>query len=91
MKVTQEMIIQMNELYLDIKTYAGVARVVGVSPSTVKRYITPNFQNVESKRRDIEEREINFDLFTRNCWDILLELMPREINGMEEARKEVVL
>lgn len=91
MKVTPEMIIQMNELYLDIKTYAGVARVIGVSPSTVKRYINPNFQKVESKRRDIEEREINFDLFTRNCWNILLELMPREINGMEEIRKEVVL
>lgn len=91
MKVTPEMIIQMNELYLDIKTYAGVARVIGVSPSTVKRYINPNFQKVESKRRDIEEREINFDLFTRNCWNVLLELMPREINGMEETRKEVVL
>ena len=91
MKVTPEMIIQMNELYLDIKTYAGVARVIGVSPSTVKRYINPNFQKVESKRRDIEEKEINFDLFTRNCWNILLELMPREINGMEETRKEVAL
>lgn len=91
MKVTPEMIIQMNELYLDVKTYAGVARVVGVSPSTVKRYINPNFQKVESKRRDIEDKEINFDLFTRNCWDILLELMPREITGMEEVRKEVIL
>lgn len=39
-------IIKMNELYLTIKTYAGVAREVGFSASTVKRYIDPNFKLV---------------------------------------------
>lgn len=33
----------MNELYCQIKTYAGVAREVGRSPSTVKRYIDPTY------------------------------------------------
>ena len=43
--VTQEMIVQMNELYLEIGTYAGVSRAMGgtPSPSTVKKYIIPKF------------------------------------------------
>lgn len=91
MKVTEDMILQMNELYLELKTYAAVSRVVGVSPTTVKKYINPNFQKVEQKKHEIEEKEINFDLFVRNDWNILLELMPRELKGIEEVRKEVYL
>lgn len=91
MKVTQEMIVKMNDLYLEIKTYSGVARVVGVAPSTVKKYINPDYQKVEIKKKEIEEREINFDLFNgRNNWNVLLELMPREVNGMMDIRKEIV-
>lgn len=44
-QITQEKIIEMNELYLKIKTYAGVSRALGgsPSPSTVKKYIIPNY------------------------------------------------
>ena len=91
MKVTEDMIIQMNELYIELKTYAAVSRIVGVSPTTVKKYINPNFSKVTENKRNIEEREINFDLFDRVNWNILLELMPREKVDIEEVRKEVVL
>ena len=37
--VTQEMIKEINELYTEIKTYAGVARKIGIAPTTVKKYI----------------------------------------------------
>ena len=91
MKVTEDMIIRMNELYIELKTYAAVSRIVGVSPTTVKKYINPNFNKVTDNKRTIEEREINFDLFDRVNWNILLELMPREKVDIEEVRKEVVL
>ena len=91
MKVTEDMIIQMNKLYIELKTYAAVSRIVGVSPTTVKKYINPNFNKVTENKRNIEEREINFDLFDRVNWNILLELMPREKVDIEEVRKEVVL
>lgn len=91
MKVTEDMIIRMNELYIELKTYAAVSRIIGVSPTTVKKYINPNFSKVTENKRIIEEREINFDLFDRVNWNILLELMPREKIDIEEVRKEVVL
>ena len=31
--VTQDMIVQMNELYFEIGTYAGVSRAMGGTPS----------------------------------------------------------
>ena len=55
MKVSQDEIIRMNELYLEYKTYAAVAREVGRAPSTVKRYIDPNYipQKVTRKLKAI--------------------------------------
>lgn len=43
--VTQEMIEEINTLYLKIGTYAGVSRAMGGTPSatTVKKYIIPNY------------------------------------------------
>jgi hypothetical protein len=43
--ISQDQIIEMNELYLKIKTYAGVSRALGGSPSptTVKKYIIPGY------------------------------------------------
>lgn len=45
LKVTPKLIEEMNELYLLLKTYAGVSRALGGSPSptTVKKYIIPNY------------------------------------------------
>ena len=42
-KVTPDDILQMNTLYLELKTYAAVARKTGFSAGTVKKYIIPNF------------------------------------------------
>lgn len=96
MRVTQEMIVRMNDLYLELKTYAAVARKVGVSPTTVKRYINPNYKRVkDGESEDENELEItiqpiNYELFDRPSWNILLTLMPREVDGMLKLREEVV-
>ena len=44
-RVTSEDIININEWYLEIKTYAGVARELGFSPSTIKKYVDPQYSN----------------------------------------------
>jgi hypothetical protein len=43
-KITEEQKLQMNILYQKYHTYAAVARELGVAPTTVKKYIIPNFE-----------------------------------------------
>ena len=96
MRVTQEMIVRMNDLYLELKTYSAVARKIGVSPTTVKRYINPNYKRVKNDENEDENeleiviQPINYELFDRPSWNILLTLMPREVDGMLKLREEVV-
>lgn len=45
MRISEDEVIRMNELYLEYHTYAAVAREVGRAPSTVKRYIDPNYKS----------------------------------------------
>lgn len=42
-KVTNEIIEQINELYLTLGVKAQVARQLGISPATVSKYIIPNY------------------------------------------------
>lgn len=57
-KVTNSEIKLMNELYLQYHTYSAVARAVGRAPSTVKRYIDPNYKHEEEIK---ELKPINWD------------------------------
>lgn len=41
-KITQEQIEQMKALYAQIGTYSGVAKQMGISASTVSRYLKEN-------------------------------------------------
>ena len=67
-KVAPEEIKRMNELYLIYNTYAGVAKEVGRAPSTVKRYIDPNY--LEKKERAAAPlKEINWDSFIKKATD----------------------
>lgn len=50
-KVTPDDILQMNTLYLELKTYAAVARKTGFSAGTVKKYIIPNFAPAAEKTK----------------------------------------
>ena len=57
--VTQEMIVQMNELYLEIGTYAGVSRAMGgtPSPSTVKKYIIPGYMSKTTIKKKVFHKD----------------------------------
>ena len=45
-KVSKQDIIQMNELYQKLGSYAAVAREIGFSASTVSKYVDKNYNKV---------------------------------------------
>ena len=57
--ITPEKIIEINELYLKLGTYAAVSRALNGSPapSTVKKYIIPNYVS----RKDITKKIFHID------------------------------
>lgn len=89
-KVTQQDIVKINELYLQYKTYAAVARETGFSPTTVKKYIISNFSAVPTTKFN-GEVQLKVEIFKGYTWDNLLELSEKEKEDMENLRKEVNL
>ena len=53
-KVTQEEIIQINEVYATCHNYTQTSKIVGRSPSTVKKYIIPNYISIKNKNNSNE-------------------------------------
>ena len=95
-KVTNEDKILMNELYLQYKTYAEVARQTGFSASTVKKYIIPNYISQDALEIKKFNKTIPDDFccgFPANTqiWASLLELTDRESAEMNELRKEILI
>ena len=89
-KVTQQDIIKFNELYLQHKTYAAVARETGFSATTVKKYIIQNFAAVPTTKFE-GSTELKTGIFKEHPWDNLLDLSDKEKEEMEILRKEVNL
>ena len=93
MRVVKESDIkEMNRLYLELKTYAGVARVTGFSPSTVKKYIKKDFEVVDEskvKRFDRPLPEFDSTIFRVDDWGPLCELSKEEIKEIRELWKEI--
>lgn len=92
-KLTEEKIQEIREAYRRIGTYSGVAKEVGCSAATVKKYCN---QETEAKPKNSVQKilfdkeipsveSINF-FFERTHWTILSE---EEIIGVKELQKEV--
>ena len=98
-KITPELIKQMNELYLKIKTYAGVSRELGgtPSPTTVKKYIIPNYVSeeiVKENRRIFSADEIpefSANMFKVDNWGELCVLSNEEKDEIKELWNEMVI
>ena len=95
-RVTQEDMIKINELYIKYKTYAEVARQTGFSPSTVKKYVVPNFtpqEKLEIKRFDKIVPDTFPADFPKNVdeWATVLAVTDLEATNMEELRKEILI
>lgn len=92
-KITNEQILEMNRQYLKLKTYAATARAVGISPSTVKKYIIPNFvdpDNIIIQHFCGELPQPPIDLFVdNNTWGELLLLSEKEKEDIKLLWKEM--
>lgn len=56
--IDQSMIIKINNAYLRLRTYAAVARELGISPSTVSKYVIKDYQPIKNeniKKFDYDE------------------------------------
>ena len=56
-KIDDDTIIRINELYLEIGVKSKVAQMVGVSPSTVSKYIIPDYKPAAAE----PEAPVEFD------------------------------
>ena len=94
-KVTEQDKIKMNELYLELRTYASVARETGFSASTVKKYIIPNYVSIENIEIKKFDKEIPADFLPYPTsgleWSQLLTASPQEWEEIEELRKEIAI
>ena len=96
--ITQEQIIEMNELYLRIGTYSGVSRAMGgtPSPSTVKKYIIQNYiskDKIQQKKFKLEDLpDFNFDSFKGvDNWGDLCVLSKKEKEEVEQLWEELLV
>lgn len=95
-RITQEQIIELNELYLTIGTYSGVSKAMGGSPapSTVKKYIIPNYVSQNNIQKKVFNEEIKIfnskELLVSNLGDLCL-LSLEEEKGIKELWKELLL
>ena len=103
--VTQEMIEKMNELYLQIGTYAGVSRAMGGTPSapTVKKYIIEGYvskeETMKNRKLFTQERLNELDNIEENFWDKfcienwgdLCVLSDEEISEITELWNEITI
>jgi len=96
-KLVQESdIIEMNELYKKLGTYAAVAREVGFSASTVSRYIKKDFipqENINVIKFSGQILDINSIELPKNAeeWKQFLRLSEEELIGCKELQKEILI
>lgn len=56
--ITDEKIVEINELYLKIGTYSGVAKIIGCAPSTVKKYVIEGYtpkENLQLQKMTVDD------------------------------------
>lgn len=90
--VTNEDVKNMNKLYLELHTYAAVARATGFSPSTVKKYIIKDYQVVDEtkiKKWDGPLPDFDSTIFRIKDWNSLTILSQEEIKEIKELWKEL--
>lgn len=96
-KVTQKDIININELYIKHKTYAAVARETGFAPSTVKKYIIPNYIPQDKIERKIFTEDqipetLDYSLFKGlENWAPICKLTEIEVAEIKELWKEITI
>ena len=93
-KVNEELINRMLELYKELKTYAAVAREIGVSASTCSKYIkmalSEEKNKVEAKKNYIPfDKEIKPIEEIKIEWEDICWLSPEEVKDIEDLWREI--
>ena len=94
MRVSPDDIIRFNNLYLELKTYAGVARETGFSASTVKKYIVKDYtpaEKVETQKFNGDLPEFVPEIFRKQDWTSFLDMTEAEYDEVKELWKEMSL
>ena len=96
--IDTETIVQINELYKKIGTYAGVAREIGISATTVRKYVRDDYvaiADMKIKRADIGECRKIIENYTFTADALanpnLLELTDEEYEGIKELWEEIAV
>lgn len=97
-KITSEKIVQINELYAKNHNYSATAREIGVAPSTVKKYVDPNYipkANLVITHVDIDKVRAQVESFTLNLKEIekdsCLNLSEEEKNEIQQLWRELLV
>lgn len=104
-KIDEETIKRINDLYLEIGIKKRVAEIVGVSPSTVSKYIIEGYQSINDNdaRPPIEFNELipGVDKFIQDIQTTetgmvaafceLCKLTPSEWEEMKEIQKGLII
>lgn len=93
-RVTDEDIKKFNKLYMLSHNYSAVARITGFTPGTVKKYIIPDYEEVEEQnitRYSGDLPEFDSDSFRNIDWSHICELSEEERKEMETIWKEIEL
>ena len=93
--ITQEDKKLINKLYKELGTYAAVSRATGFSPGTVKKYIIPNYTEVNEETIIHYSREALPEFQPerfRNCdWGEMCVLSNDELEEITTLWKELEL
>ena len=76
-KVTEEEIERINELYCELGVKSRVAEIVGRSASTVSRYIIPNYVPKAQRVKIVFDKEPN------DCGGLIMKINDDLANGCE--------
>ena len=95
MKITDEVIEQINELYLECGVKAQVARIVGCSPATVTKYIIPGYVSKANQAElpSFDESKIVGPAYYTSYQQLMdaCKLTEEEWNEMKEIQKGVMV
>ena len=94
-RVTQQDIINFNNLYYKYKSFAEVARQTGFSAGTVSKYVDKNYVPIDDTKKKTFSGEINnsnFDVLVAvDTWGVLLSLSEDELKKLEELWNELTI
>ena len=85
---------EINRLYKELGTYAAFSRKMGISPSTVKKYVIDGFEEVEEDKIERFDRPLpEFDpsIFRVKNWNKLCELTDEEVAQVMKIWEEILV